>query len=85
MPGDAACGVPLRPSAVRERATVRWLAERLKDRGALGLDRGGLAEMRLRQTDAELSGIRVIGLEDVADHLVAVAATAARAFPERFG
>ena len=66
----------------RGAVAVRGPAEDLQNSHSARLDRRSVAGRRLLALDPELAGVIPVRLDDMADHLVAVAATAARAFAE---
>ena len=85
MPGDAARCIPLGPPAVGQRRAIRWAAQDIQHRRTLRLDSPAILERASLQTDADLTGVRVIGLDDVGEHRVAVPAAAARTLAQAGG
>src|SRR6476646_9973541 len=82
MPRDAAGGVPRRPLAPGERRAVRRLAEDVEHRGAKGLDGGAVGGVGLLLAQPHLAGVVPLRLDDVADHLVAIATATSRALAQ---
>src|SRR4249919_4364783 len=82
VPGDAPGRIPGGPPPARQRRSVRRLPQDLEHRGAFGLDSGAVVERRRREFEADLLGVRVVRIDHMADHLVAVATATSRALAE---
>src|SRR6202022_1446879 len=85
VPGDAACGIPLRPASLDQRLPVRRLLQRVEHRCAKGTHRHAVTALGYRKPPSELSRIDVVRPEDVIDDLVAIATATAWAFTELGG